>query len=121
MANSFNKDERLLIIKFPSVPQVDAQLKTSKNERLALYDIITKAIEYKYTYETEKLDNKEIPEKNLNNIKVYAMFLSKINQEIRDPFMREYVLDTIKIIKNNNFSKRTVASSQVRWREPSCL
>lgn len=99
-----------LIISFPSLPEIKGEFETTKNERLALYDIIINAFMYKYTYEKAKLAHREssVADKNLDNIKVYSIFLNEVNRRIQDKFLREYVLNTLKNIKENNFNRPSV-------------
>lgn len=106
MANTTNS----LVINFPSLPEIKGELETCKRERLALYDIIMKAFMYKYNYEMAREVGKQAlcADQNLKDIKVYGKFLNEINDSIRDPFLRTYVIDTIKKLKNNDFSKDTV-------------
>lgn len=99
-----------IIIKYPSFPKVKNEFSVSENEQQALYDIIIEAFRYKYKYEKAKSQGREcyFVDKNLNNIKVYSYFLSRINSEIKDPFLRSYIFDTISSLKSNDYSLSTV-------------
>ena len=81
-----------LVIDLPCLPEINGEFETSKNERLALYDIIITAFRYKYEYEKAKGQRKEFlfKNQNLNDMKVYSFFLNKINTSIRDKFLRKY-------------------------------
>ncbi|MBE7075359.1 MAG: hypothetical protein E7376_05220 [Clostridiales bacterium] len=102
-----------LIIPFPSAPIVTNELETTTKERLAMYDIITKAFMYKYTYEKAKLQGKEylIEDKNINKVGVFSKFLSEINKSIRDPFLREFVIASLRALKNNNYANKNVQAT----------
>lgn len=113
-----------LVITFPSLPEIKGEQETSKRERLALYDIIMKAFMYKYNYSIACTLNKQslCADQNLNDIKVYGKFLNEINASIRDQFLRTYVIDTLKNLKNNDFSKATVKQTYetvYNWFVPS--
>ena len=98
-----------LIIPFPSVPLVENELQTTTKERLAMYDIITKAFMFKYTYEKSKANRQPLPaDKNLNDLRVYGKFLNEINEKICDPFLRDFVLASLKNLKNNDYSRPSV-------------
>lgn len=99
-----------LIINFPSFPEIKGEFETSKKERMALYDIVMGAFMCKYTYEQAKLAHKEqaYANKNLDNIKVYSSFLNEVNSKIKDVTLREYVLDTLKSLKENNYNRASV-------------
>ncbi|MBQ7884762.1 MAG: hypothetical protein IJ318_01535 [Clostridia bacterium] len=98
-----------LIIPFPSVPQIENELQTTTKERLAMYDIITRAFMFKYTYEKAKEAHKPLPaDKNLHDLRVYGKFLSEVNEKISDPFLRDFVLASLKNLKNNDYSRPSV-------------
>lgn len=101
-----------LIIPFPSVPLIENELSTTTKERLAMYDIITKAFMFKYEYEKAKFEHKLAPiDKNLNDLRVYSKFLNEVNHSIQDPFLREFVLSSLKNLKNNDYSRASVRTT----------
>lgn len=101
-----------LIIPFPSVPLIENELSTTTKERLAMYDIITKAFMFKYEYEKAKFEHKLAPiDKNLNDLRVYGKFLSEINDKIQDPFLRDFVLSSLKNLKNNDYTRPSVRTT----------
>lgn len=74
------------------------------------FNIIVKAFLYKFKYETAS--NKSAVEKfNLNNDRVYAEFVNLTLDNLLDPVTRDYVLATIRNIRKNNFSKKSVKIS----------
>lgn len=101
-----------LIIPFPSVPLIANELYTTTKERLAMYDIITTAFMYKYEYEKAKFEKKLAPlDKNLSDLRVYGKFLNQVNDKIRDPFLRDFVVSSLKNLKNNDYSKPSVRTT----------
>lgn len=108
-----------LVISFPSFPEIKGEYETTKSERLALYDIITEAFSFKYTYEKAKLAGKaqNYADKDLNKIKVYSYFLNKINNSVYDSFLRKYVIDTVAHIKNNDFNLISVRKTYETFNE----
>lgn len=101
-----------LIIPFPSVPLIENELSTTTKERLAMYDIITKAFMFKYEYEKAIFEHKIAPlDKNLNDLRVYGKFLNEVNNSIQDPFLREFVLASLKNLKNNNYNNPNVRNT----------
>ena len=112
-----------LVIDLPCLPEINGEFETSKNERLALYDIIITAFSYKYEYEKAKEQRKEFlfKNQNLNDMKVYSFFLNKINTSIRDKFLRQYVLDTIKNLRANKYNNKHVKKTYEtisKWFDP---
>lgn len=99
-----------LIRDFPCLPENSGEYSTTKAERLALYDIILRTFKYKYNYERAKLAKKTsaFKNQNLDDMKVYSSILNEINTKIKDKFTREYVINTVKQIKNNDFKKQSV-------------
>lgn len=118
------KDEVVsLIITFPSLPQIEGEFEITKAERLAFYDIIATAFRYKYNYEKAKAEHKKelFENQNLDDMRVYSNILNLVNEKIRDKFAREYLLQTIRTIKNNNFKKKSVRISYEtasKWFDP---
>ncbi len=98
------------VIQLPSFPECVGDFRTSNRERDAFYDILSSALTAKFKYEEAKLKNeqKSNEQYNLGNLKVYSSFLNRTNNEINDKELRSYVLETLKIIKNNNYSKKSV-------------
>ena len=110
-----------LIIPFPSVPLIENELSTTTKERLAMYDIITKAFMFKYEYEKAKFEHRIAPmDKNLNDLRVYGKFLNEINYYIQDPFLRNFVLSSLKNLKNNDYSKASVRTTYETVRNWFC-
>ncbi len=118
------KDEVVsLIIDFPSLPQIKGEFEITKAERLAFYDIIVTTLRYKYNYEKAKSEHKKdlYENQNLDNMRVYSDLLNQVNEKIRDKFAREYILQTIRVIKNNDFKKKSVKTSYEtasKWFDP---
>ena len=99
-----------IFIPFPWSENVTNEIYISEDQISAVYDIIIKAFNYKYLYET----NKNIPEAenyNLNNIRVYNSFINQNIETVYDPVARDYVLNTLKVIAKNDFKKKSVRES----------
>ncbi|MBE7082400.1 MAG: hypothetical protein E7378_01790 [Clostridiales bacterium] len=98
----------------------------TKKEKLKMYDIIMQAFLFKYTYESMRLKGQNVKNSpyNLNDLKVYNNFLAEIDKSIHDPLMRAYILETIKVIKNNDLRKKSVQISYqtiYTWFHPNNL
>ncbi len=102
--------EGSFIIRYPSFPEIKNEFHVTSKEQEAFYDIIIDAFLSRYKYEKAKSQGREsyFANKNLNDIKVYSSFLNRINSQIKDPFLRSYVMETIACLKSNNYSLTTV-------------
>lgn len=99
-------------IKFPWTQYPANQVYVTKDQIKAVYDIIIKAFSYKFTYENGKKQGlSNIEQYNLNKIKVYNSFVNENLAKVFDPVARDYVLTTLKNIKNNDFGKKCVVES----------
>lgn len=78
-----------------------------------MYELIIKAFMFKYKHENLKERNllDEAQTYNLNNLKVFNLFVNENLEKVSDPVARDYVLETISTIRNNNFSKDCVKNS----------
>lgn len=101
-----------LFIKFPWTKNPANGVSLTPEQIITVYDIITKALMYKYRYEIGvrcQLEN--IEKYDLDNIKVYNSFVNLNSKKVNDSTARDYVLTTIKNIRNNDFNKPCVRES----------
>lgn len=78
-----------------------------------MYELIIKAFMFKYKHEKLK-DRKlydEASKYDLNNLKIFNLFVNENLEKVSDPIARDYVLETISNIRDNNFSKDCVKKS----------
>lgn len=85
----------------------------SKGQTEIVYNLILKAFYYKYKYEMSVANGVvfEVRNFNLNDIRVFNKFVSEALDKIIDPVAKEYTLDAIRTIKDNNFRKKCVKVS----------
>jgi len=104
-----------LIIPFPSSPVIKNEKVLSDKEKHAMYELVNKMFRYKVKYYNACNEGASAKEKykdhNLSNIKVYNAFMSEINNNIFDPFLREFVLTTLSNIKHNDLNNPKVKKS----------
>ena len=110
--NRRNNMKDSTFIKFPWTKYPTNGVYITPDQIKAVYDLITKALTYKYRYEQGLeygMDN--IEKYNLDNIKVYNSFINENITNVFDPVARDYVLTTLKVIRENSFKNKSVKDS----------
>lgn len=101
-----------IFIKFPWTKHPANEIYVSAEQIKTAYDIIIKAFLYKYKYEQgKKLGFRGIECYDLDNIKVYNSFVNEISTQIYDSTARDYILTTLKNIRENNYNRQCVKQS----------
>lgn len=78
-----------------------------------VFNIIVKAFltKYKYINLTEQGKTTEAQKYDLNDIKVFNHFVNLALDNILDPDAKDYVLESLRAIRDNNAKKRSVKNS----------
>ena len=78
-----------------------------------LFTILVKAFLYKLKHETYKKNGNFIDAKpfDLTNVRVFNQFLNAVMDNILDSGTREYALETLRTIRDNDFKKKSVRMS----------
>lgn len=96
------------VIEFPSRPFVGNDICISFEECAEAYDIIMKIFNMKYYYEQNHSKQNPLKKFDLNDLDTYQNIINVIDCRIHDPLTRTYLLETASLIRDNNFSKKSV-------------
>lgn len=102
-----------IFIEVPWSGKVAYDMYVSGDQVKEIYDIIIKAFLYKYEFEKAGLNGSYLNVKqfDLSDVKIFNGFVNDAVDNILDPVAREYVLETIRQIRDNNFNKKTVQAT----------
>lgn len=75
-----------------------------------VYNIIMKAFYYKFKFEKSKENGNtfNVKQFDLSDVKIFNIFVNDTVDNILDPVARDYVLETVRQIRDNNFKKKSV-------------